>query len=629
MKRSNSNVRKKNADMRKNHGQRCDTGKRRSEVRKDGKFPVDSIQEKDYNDWKWYAKNEQMLRDAASFSYNRPLGSGIDVSSVFTPTQSFSAAMANSQDGPNVDSFDFVNGASSGEVPGIMTFITALTPGVSKSYRSPINLAAQNVYSYVRYMNSGAANYDPNDLMLYLLALDSTYAAWNFLKRAYGLIQSYSQSNWYMPRALLESQGFDVDDLYQHIADFRLYLNTTAARLMSFCVPANMSLFIRHSWIFSNIWADSADAKAQVYQFIPAYFFKYNETGSKFGGQLLATEWCRWDTASSTFPSHDKPVQPVTFQQIQTYMNALIDALYMSEDIGIISGDILKAYGQGNLFKLTAVTEDYSVQPVYNEEVLNQIHNATILFNTYHSQWFQSAASPIGMFNITQDVDNGLLLWNPDFATTDSSGLSATVSKHGTILNMPWNDVTPANTMVGSRLAVAFEGALDSTTFPGTNDPFKMELESVGTEMILTAYISFYNNNSTPATLLHYGFETISDTFVSFYRINPAVDDMTSAANQASYRQMILQALTNVQERMAVLSLLTNFDWHPLVLPVLQSNVAKAFPENTGGHASYQITLECQFGDMNTWTVIHQSELENLHLTAIMSEFNIPVIGSF
>lgn len=267
-----------------------------------------------YNDVSWYAKNQQMLTDAASYSYNTPLGTPIPYKKLMSGVPNYAQTGVGES------------------VPGLMAINFVPTIGVSKDSISPANIAAQNIYSYVRYMNSGAKNYDQADLMLYMLAMDSLYMYWNWMKRIYGYLSVYSQYNKYMPRAYAKADGIKFDDFITRLADFREYINQCAARLTAFCVPAVMPYFIRHSWMVSNIYKDSDTLKAQQYMFTPTYFYKYDETGSQYGGQLIrvggrtaGTEW--------------------TFDTLQKTFEQMFAAVAYSEDIGVMSGDVLKAYG--------------------------------------------------------------------------------------------------------------------------------------------------------------------------------------------------------------------------------------------------------------------------------------------
>lgn len=489
-----------------------------------------SIPEK-YNDPMWYAKNEQILRDAASFSYNKPLGTAIPYPFAQTSYTAVDSALV---------------------VPGLMAHYYLPTIGNSIASDSPANLAANNIYSYVRYMNSGAKNYDQADIMLYLLAMDSVYMLWNWMKRVYGYMRTYSQQNWYLPKALAAADRVDFDDIMQNLADFRAFLNVAAAQISSFCVPAVMPFFIRHSWMCSNVYKDSDIAKAQLYMFVPIGFYQLEETTSKYGTSLIRATDNR---------NAGNPATWFKFADMKSMMNILLSKLAYSEDIGVMSGDILKAYGQDKLFKLTPVDPDYTVVPVYNEEVLNQMHN--------------SDANDYGDYNsvmkITQDPSTGFLVWNPTVIINRNH-----ITKNH-LINMPWETVTPANTMVGTRLKVVLEPS---------STPNQGYIKSCGTELIV-GRVMFYLKDGI---------------------INPVM-----YTDNIAY---LTVGSSNLVNELRALSMISQFDWHPLI---------ELIYTDTSGNEQYLGKL----GDISNYTIMSDENLEQLNLTAIMSEFNIPQLGSF
>lgn len=511
--------------------------------------PAERFEEKDdntshkYNDVSWYAKNQQMLIDAASYSFNNALGTSIPWKSMFndgapTITLEYSGMLVDSTNGNRA-------------VPGLYSFQFIPTIGVSNSSASPANLAAQNIYSYVRYMNSGAKNYDQADLMLYLMAMDSLYMVFNWMKRIYGYLRTYSQYNRYMPKVYAAADTINFNDFISQMADFRLYINQVAAKLSSYCVPAVMPLFIRHSWMCSNIYKDSDILKAQQYMFVPKYVYKYSETTSTYGGELIPTQ-----LLSST--------SLVTFSTLRNLVNGLIDAVAYSEDIGVMSGDILKAYGESKLFKLTPLDPEYIVEPVYNEEVLNQMHNSTTIV-------------PINVtsgWKVTQNPDTGYLIFNP-------SGAPVTAHMDKLMLNMPWDSVTPANVMVGTRLSAITETPTGSVTNP--------VIRACGSEIVLANYVySMYANGTLTST-------DVSDRMI--------ITDPSDT--------------NNFGVPFNTIGLVSQFDWHPLYYIWMA----------TGTPSHYRLLT--MLGDVSNYTLLDGDDLDKLHYTAIMSEFNIPQIGSF
>lgn len=507
---------------------------------KKGKFAQDEAEHK-YNDVSWYTKNEQMLRDAASLSFNNPVGvklprlmSEVDASGYYW--------------------------AAGHVVPGLCSLRILPGVGMTTNASSPLNLAANNIYAFVRYQNSGAKNYDQADLMLYLLAMNNLYAYWNWMKRIYGYVNSYSQYNRYMPEVFARADRVDFKDVLDHLAEFRLYLNNAAAKLTSFCVPAVMSIFIRQSWMFSNIYKDSENMKAQLYMFNPVGFYKLSETGSKFGGSLILQQFV---------PQGSDP-KLLKLDEIQNYFDLAINAMSYSEDIGVMSGDVLKAYGQEKLFKLSSVDPDYMVVPVYNEEVLNQIHNSTIL---------PLDCSDAGI-NITQNPDTGFLVWNPTKCSFPEK-----VHRDRVLLNMPWDDVTPANVMVGTRLTCAYM----------MNPSGTIAVHAIGTECVVER--SYYTLD----------YASSGGTY-TWGRHNMLTDNMLIAQNAQ---------FNSFMPKMRLLALISQFDWHPII-PLCATNDSGEMLQFGG-----------LYGDMSNYTVISSNDLQRIHETAVMSEFNIPQLGSF
>lgn len=392
-----------------------------------------------YNDVSWYAKNQQMLTDAASFSYNSPLGNPVPFSELLS-------GVPNSLVGN-----DAVAGVAQ------LQFVPCI--GISTNSISPANIAANNIYSYVRYMNSGAKNYDQADMMLYLLAMDNLYMYINWMKRIYGYVNTYSQYNKYVPAAYAAADSVDIADLRANLADFRLFINNCCARASAFCVPAVMPLFVRHSWMVSNIYKDSDTLKAQSYMYVPSWFYKYDETGSKYGGQLII----QGRTGNAKL------------SDLRTIFESMFSKLAYSEDIGVMSGDILKAYGQERLFKLSSVDPDYTVLPVYNEEVLSQIHNLQIVEPN-------TASENAKTWNVTQDPDTGYLVFNPTV-------IPWAYNPKKIMVNMPWDGVTPADTMVATRLTAAYEGS--KLTACGSELITKFQVYKYNTKGVLQITVSY------------------------------------------------------------------------------------------------------------------------------------------
>lgn len=394
----------------------------------------------------WYFKDKKILDDTASFSFTFPLG---------TPLR----GVTPSDNGMYI-------------IPGLMVIPLALTPGISVDAQSPVNLAAQDLYATVRYKNSGAANYDPPDLMLYCIGLDSIYSCWNWLKRIYGYASAYSSQNKYKPRAYAFAENVDLDDLYENLADFRRYINIAANRISAFACPATFTYNIRHSWLFANIYKDSNTRKAQEYMYTPLYFYQFDETSSPKGGILTPVN-VNFNRSTGAY---------WTFAKLKELLDGMINAMQYSSENGNMAGDIIKQFGN-DLFKLSSFDPDYRVEAVYSEEVLSQMENCrpAIFGNTVQ----------LGDFTISQEPDTNFITFTMDLKNGSTIG-SGTYQ-----LNFHKENVQPEDVIVASRLIYA--GA------PGTTSP-SWNVLSCGSEIAGRPYIIgfTYDPNTGKKTLTNF-----------------------------------------------------------------------------------------------------------------------------
>nr|AVX53365.1 putative capsid [Marmot picobirnavirus] len=277
------------------------------------------------NDVAWYAQNKELLDAAASYSFSNVLGGG-------TPY------------------------TVSNVTPGVMVI------KYHAAYNNIVQTtAARNIYSYVRHANSGASNYDAPDLMMYINAVDQAFSFIAWVRRIYGLARIYDQRNRYYPKAIIQSMGVNFGDIMNNLANLWFYIDQITARASVLWIPDNIPVVERHFWMNSNVYMDGDSAKSQTYLFNPTCFYRYNPTLTEVGGGLEPV------TVGTN----------LTFVQIQALGNQLLSVLFEDEDIGIMGGDILKAYGSEHIYTLNPIDASYTVLPTRSDEVLTQIHNCT------------------------------------------------------------------------------------------------------------------------------------------------------------------------------------------------------------------------------------------------------------
>lgn len=305
----------------------------------------DEYRESATNDPAWYAQTPELMRLSASIPFSNAAGVPFSLNTTATGTDTYQN--------------------SNLVIPGLLTLEVIPCPHVTPYANDPLNVAANAMLSFVVHANSRNLSYNAPDLMIYNIAMGNVYAYINFMMRVYGTAQIFSTFNRNLPRMLTVAQGVNYDDLMAHLADFRYGINLLINKAASFSAPADMPYFKRLAFMFSGIYSEGETIKDQLYMYTPAGFMQYSETASTTGGSLT---FSRWDTLTQH-----------TVDQMLSFGNNLLNAIITSEDMNVMSGDILKAYGQEGLLKLATMPEVYTVLPTTDLAVLEQMQNANYL----------------------------------------------------------------------------------------------------------------------------------------------------------------------------------------------------------------------------------------------------------
>lgn len=386
------------------------------------------------NDVSWYSKDQSLLRSVGTFQWYNPLGMEVDI---------------------NNEPDDITIKNSTITVPGIMTlyYDTALTTGmadysdskfVASKTNTAVQLAINKLYSYVRHANSGHSNYDAPDLMAYLMAVGELHALHAWFKRLYGIVQTYSPTNRYLPRRLVESMGVQWNTVFGKTTELLAYINNAAALINQLYIPSTFDYITRHIWMNSHIYVDSQTSKAQIYLFNPYHTRKFIEADSQ-GIVGVKLEPFAWITEVGT----DYKGTLLTLSNYESKMTELIEAVVSSETCGVMSGDILKAFGATGILQCAGIDFSYSVVPEYSEEVLTQFENAYITGDpTMNSITYTSSAG-------TQTLNSGTIFVSPTNNGLIQNAVITQSYPHACVsypLNMHVNEPTPEQVMVATRL---------------------------------------------------------------------------------------------------------------------------------------------------------------------------------
>lgn len=548
----------------------------------------------------WYSKNKQLVEDVANISFHTPLGNTYSMG-------------------------DFVYGGTTNDIqaaPGNLAIPIAYTIGPSHNLGG-INIAARNMYAYVRHANSGSTNYESPDLMLYMYYMASNYSVASHMMRIYSLLNEAKAENKYYSYGILKSMGVDYDDLVQHISDFRSLTNRFLTSLSAFNVPKTMPLFDRYTWLVGNIFKDNPIKRSQTYTFYPAFYYLYNETKGKL-------EPHAFELGDPFLPADEKPL--AKFATFKVTVNYILNNILGNESIGIMSGDILKAYGESGLYRLNTISDDFHVESVWSPEILTQINGGRTC-GTPHAGATDLVSKTLrerdlNQFTIWQRETDGSILQGGDFKMNSKISLilnySATTNENEVYdsfgypdtsyayVNMNKDQVTPDDVMVATRLS--WTGHSYSAVHPTTIDNKHVkyiveEIDSVGTELMLPMTMVYFgmDNNYYPGDRLllrsyYYGMTFFQSSTNNY----PVVGDDKSTHD-------VYLKLSNY----------LRFDWAPRLV----MTYAKETRVDTNSIRSFRYPI-VDTVELQNFAVINTEVLTNMHNVAILSLFDVPVFKS-
>lgn len=494
------------------------------------------------NDPAWYNYDKQLLNDVAKISFDQPLGTPVPNNTTVNPTSATNKEYMN--------------------IPGIMGLPYYATIGTND-----VSLAAAKaIYSYVRHANSGSANYESGDLMLYLIAVDSVYSMIAWGARMYSFMVHSDNFNRYTWQAIFKAAtGYNDSDDWEalawqsDIAQFRAGLNRCISLANSLNVPNIMSMYDRHAWLNSNVFKDADIRRASLYIFAPEVVYSYEATR----GYLNPLRFYGNSNIMAT---------PNLFI---TQLSNIISLLLADEDIGIMSGDILKAYGGDKLYRVQQIPEGFEIPFVYSQEVLNQIASATVApggiylgsvgigqHNGFPTQGVISDSNVTGVYDITP---------NTAFQFgTDASAAVINAESTTALINLGWDDPTPDDVMVCTRLTASYS-TVRMTSY-GTEFIGEVVITSITTPQDMTP-----NSNPYPMS--------------SFYGIYRPSRTSTDTLNYVKY---------------------SKFDWAPY-LTIFDTTGSTASVVNYG-----------VLGDVSNFATVSQRVLNSMHYVAVMSEMGVP-----
>lgn len=510
-----------------------------------------------HNDDSWYGSDDALLKYAGSISFQEILGTPIDISN----------GLVNHETG--VADNDVT-------LPGVMTLPLVMGPGISSSAYSALTMSAEVIRAKIQREINKNPTYDRTDLMIVMQCLDSIYYMYQYGLRAYETANTYSTTNRYLWKVVLAAQGFDPDDVHANLGTMRYNLLQLANRIEElFFIPYEFPLFKRHQFMLRTVLSDATVIKSQLYQFAPAGYFRWDDTGET-GSKA------QFFQNSGLKPNAAQTGDLLTVGDYYGIMQAMIEACANSTDFSNMMGDLAKAFG-GVSLGVERPAEEATLNVIYHEELLNQIQNATVL-----PFIGDSTTTDFDTFCVAQNPERNSLIYQPVFGYNSTSGSRAGLLSNRIISTVD-NQPDAAKVVKLTRLTACVRGNATTIT-PIT----------CGSEMV--------------AGLLIYSIKYSTDTAV----VNPGSYEVTLI------RSMDLGLMTDLSttaEAMKKIALLEKFDWHPMITTCERSTTTDT---DTGLIKTHGFHM---YWDVQNYATMTAEQLTRINDSVILAMYNLRSVG--
>nr|AVX53568.1 putative capsid [Marmot picobirnavirus] len=461
-------------------------------------------------------------------------------------------------------------------VPAVMVLDWVPTVGKAAVSTDPINLVAREIYAKIRKAYSGELAVDPNDLIMYLMALDSVFIFLGWWKRVYRLISLYSSENMAMPHAFLNALNFQDDqikELQQKKTQLWQAINELIYMSHQLTCPAIMDVFNRHYWMSDNIYTDANSVKAQMFMFNAHEVYQY-VPDPEYGSELVLTPLSHRNANGD----------PQTVEHMFEDGLALIQALTSQEDSFIINGYLQRAYEGVPLFQVQPLLQDEYIVPVYVPEVLMQIENSQALPLEVYTR-----GTALFLENtVRQEPSTGDVLCAPSVRSSTGS-YSVYEYMNVSILSSRSDMPSVAENVLMTRLKCKCTEEEDWTD-PGSGTTEKVHPIICGTEIPIAWYVMVRDQTASYSSY-------IPVHVPKYMSVDFAArdDDMSIIEQREIFGSYIV----------------SSFDWHPI-----------SWIFYDGGKTTQDFGSFTPLGDIHNTTILTEEELRNLHKVCIYSEFN-------
>lgn len=508
------------------------------------------------NDASWYMYSPEMTNVAGSINYNDAIG------------------IPYTNEWPTTIGDDGTTHTAT--APSLMAIKWCPTPGMigSPSRRNasnaPVNLQLRSLYSLMQATVTQNLPFAAADLGIHLFYMDNVFMFFGHLQRLYYLIRLYRVLNTTMPKCFFKAYGLDPDTIWVNdysLNDFQADLLMIEQDIRRIAVPSGFDILNRHYWMSKHVFKDDNIGKAQMYMFIPDYIWQFDPEGNT-GGELVLYRLPSFTTNG--------------IKGMVDYFRGFLSAFYNDKDVWTMNGYILRAFN--NFFTPDSLDINGILEPVYEPEVLVQIHNATPVGRLiyYHGPGAVTGEGVEGRIMQTA-ADN--IVWD-GAAEYRTNSVCGAIRDPRVMVDVPIDNPDPATNLVATRLITRTTEQATDLAAGGSKLPF----ESYGTE--IPTYISIYDgyNDAENESFSHaqWGLN-IWDAGASGVVIDPLLVVKVAQVSKFTYAPMMPLTIDHGEQE----TLGVDVGWFDYI------------------------------GEMRNYTVVDKSVLSKLHDAAAMGEWLI------
>jgi hypothetical protein len=256
-----------------------------------------------------------------------------------------------------------------------LPYFGAIQPSKDSSYMAPLRMAALNLKQFIDTSFGTQTNYDPADLMAYIIACTAAWTMGSEIRRNIRLVFTYLRDQFpqFLPMGLFallriadDNGNWDKGQGFSYAATTVRTLIDQYNRIVEMFnrlpLPKEMAVFGYNDVFFEALYADTSDLESsQLYVFQTSHYWKYRPTISLLGSHVSLEAW------------------PITTIQGQLELwEAVVEELtaLRTSDTTMLQ-NLYNAYGTKEFARMAKLdpTNVEGLPIVYDEHILMMIEN--------------------------------------------------------------------------------------------------------------------------------------------------------------------------------------------------------------------------------------------------------------